>query len=125
MEKMFSKKHYWIINDGDTVRIGFTDFLQEKLGAIMFINLPEKGSLITKGEVFGDVESQKTVMDLEAPVSGEVMEVNNSIIDEPYRINEQPYENWLIKVKADSIPDSLIDEDSYNKFISKPWMQNH
>ncbi len=125
MEKKYSKKHLWIEMDGETAIIGISDFLQEKLGDIMFINLPEPGEQVKIDERFGDVESKKTVMDMESIVSGEVMKVNEDVVDEPYLINDAPNESWLIKVKADEVADNLMDEAAYAKHISQPWMQSH
>jgi len=113
IERLFSKKHIWIEIDGNIASIGITDFLQDKLGAIIFINLPETGELIKKGEPFGDIESKKLVMDLEAPVAGEVVEINRDLQDEPYLINEEPFESWFIKVRYESIPGDLITEEVY------------
>ncbi|SDW87275.1 glycine cleavage system H protein [Lachnospiraceae bacterium KHCPX20] len=124
-ERLYSNKHTWVLQDGDYATIGITDFLQEKLGAIMFINLPEVGEKLIVGKQFGDIESKKTVMDLEAPINGDVVEVNDELDDEPDMINEAPYDSWFIKVKIDSIPDDLLNEDEYQKKISQPWMQNH
>ncbi len=116
--RLFSKRHIWIETDGNTASIGITDFLQDKLGAIIFINLPETGGTIKKGEPFGDIESKKLVMDLEAPVDGEVVEINSTLQDEPYLINEEPFESWFIKVRVESIPDDLITEEAYNERIT-------
>lgn len=123
--RLFSKKHLWVLQDGETARIGLSDFLQEKLGAIMFVNLPEIGGIINAGETFGDIESKKTVMDMEAPLSGEVIGVNKTLEDEPERINDEPDEAWLIEVRVSSLADDLMDEKAYSNRISQPWMQNH
>lgn len=123
--RLFSKKHLWVLQDGETAKIGLSDFLQEKLGAIMFVNLPEIGGIINAGETFGDIESKKTVMDMEAPLSGEVIGVNETLEDEPERINDEPDEAWLIEVRVSSLADDLMDEEAYSNRISQPWMQNH
>lgn len=125
MEKKYSKKHLWIAEEGDMVTIGITDFLQEKLGDIMFVNLPDVGEKVTVDERFGDVESKKAVVDLDSIVSGEVIEVNDDVIDEPYLINDAPYESWLIKVKYLDVANNLMDEDAYQNHISQPWMQSN
>lgn len=124
-DRLFSKKHLWVLQEGEMARIGLTDFLQEKLGAIMFVNLPGAGEALTVGEVFGDVESKKTVMELEAPLSGEVVSVNETVEDEPDMINEHPHDAWLVEVKVSSMPDDLMDEDTYHRRIEQPWMQKH
>ena len=125
MERKYSKKHLWVEFDGNEATIGITDFLQEKLGDIMFVNLPEPGEQVKIDERFGDIESKKTVMDMESIVSGEVLKINEDVLDEPYLINEAPDDSWLIKVKVDEVSDSLLDEETYTKHISQPWMQSH
>lgn len=124
-ERLYSKKHIWVLNDGDTATIGVTDFLQEKLGAIMFLNLPKAGESLAVGERFGDIESKKTVMDLEAPIGGEIVEVNEELTDEPDVINDAPLESWFVRVKVTSIPDDLLTEVEYEERIRQPWMQSH
>lgn len=123
-ERLFSKKHLWVLQDGDIAIIGITDFLQEKLGDIMFLNLPEKGKKLAVGETFGDIESKKTVMDLETPISGEVIEVNESLEDEPDVINDAPFESWLIKVRVEAVSEELMAKKDYQERIQQPWMQS-
>lgn len=123
-EKLFSKKHLWILREGEIATIGITGFLQEKLGDIMFLNLPEVGEKLSAGEVFGDIESKKTVMDLELPISGEVIEVNETLVDEPDVIGDNPLEAWFIKVKVEVVPEELMSEMDYEERIRLPWMQN-
>ncbi len=125
MYRKYSKNHLWIETEGDIATIGITDFLQEKLGDIMFINLPELGEKVSIDKRFGDVESKKTVMDLESIVSGEVVEVNEDVKEEPYLINDAPDESWLIKVKVEEIANNLLDDETYKNHISQPWMQSH
>ena len=124
-ERLFSKKHIWVLRDGDHVSIGLTDFIQKKLGPIMFLNLPQEGDKLSAGSSFGEVESKKTVLELESPVSGVVIETNEDLEDEPDAINENPNDSWLIKVKIDSLQDDLLNQEGYNKHISQPWMQDH
>ncbi len=125
MDRQYSKKHLWVEMDGDIATIGVTDFLQEKLGDIMFINLPELGEKVSIDKRFGDVESKKTVMDLESMISGEVVEVNEDVKDEPYLINDAPNESWLIKVKLEKVADNLLNDEAYNNHVSQPWMKLH
>ncbi len=99
--------------DGDTATLGITDHAQEKLGGIMFVNLPEVGEKVRTGQRFGDVESIKTVSDLISPVDGEVLLVNENVEDDPELINEDAYGNWLIKVKLESGAENLLDEAEY------------
>lgn len=113
-DRKYSENHIWVLKDGDTASLGITDHAQEKLGGIMFINLPDVGDVVKEGQRFGDVESIKTVSDLISPVSGEVIEVNEEAADDPELINEDPYANWLIKVKLESTAAGLMDEKEYD-----------
>ena len=112
-ERLFSRYHIWVLKEGDTGVLGMTDNAQEKLQSIMFVNLPDPGERIYAGKRFGDIESIKTVSDLIAPVSGEVTEVNEELIDSPELLNDAPYDNWLIKIKDVSSLEELMDEESY------------
>ncbi len=101
----FTKQHEWIspVDEKDqTVLVGISDFAQSQLGDVVFVELPEKGSALKKGEAFGVVESIKSVSDLYAPVSGEVVGINEALSERPEQINEGPYDSWIIKVKLDN-----------------------
>ena len=111
--KLFSKNHIWMLQIEDTVKLGVSDHAQKKLGNVMFLNLPDVGDEVLIGQRFGDIESIKTVSDLISPVDGEVVAVNEELIDEPERINEAPYKSWFIEVKVSSIEDGLMDENTY------------
>lgn len=111
---LFSNKHIWIDDKGDTALLGITDHAQSRLGAIMFINLPDIGERVECNERFGDIESVKTVSDLISPVSGEVVSVNEELMDEPESINEAPFKSWFVEVKVESRIDDLMDEKTYN-----------
>ena len=119
-ERLFSKHHIWVLKEGDTGILGITDHAQEKLKSIMFVNLPDTGDMISDGKRFGDIESIKTVSDLIAPVSGEVTDVNEELIDSPELLNDAPYDNWLIKVKNISSLEDLMDEETYLKSKDDP-----
>jgi len=96
----YTKEHEWILVDGDIATIGITDYAQQELGDIVFVELPEVGSEFASMESFGVIEAVKTVADLFAPVSGKVVEVNNTLIDKPDLINSNPYgEGWIIKIE--------------------------
>ena len=118
----YTKEHEWTRLEDDLVVIGITDYAQDALGEIVYIELPSEGDEITKGNPFGAVESTKSVSDLYAPVSGEVVEVNETLLDSPEAINEDPYgEGWMIKVKpydAGELQD-LMDSDEYSEFVEK------
>jgi glycine cleavage system H protein len=99
-ELKYTNDHEWIMEEGDMLVIGISDYAQDSLGEIVYIELPSEGDEITKGDPFGAVESTKAVSDLYAPVSGDVMEVNEALLDAPETINEDPYgKGWMIKVK--------------------------
>jgi glycine cleavage system H protein len=121
-ELKYTDEHEWARIEEDLVVIGITDYAQDALGEIVYIELPSEGDEITKGDSFGGVESTKSVSDLYAPVSGEVVEVNESLLDSPESINEDPYgDGWLIKVKlhdSDEL-DDLMDSEQYSEFIEK------
>lgn len=112
----FSKNHLWLKTDRNTAEIGLTDYAAEKLGNIVFVNLPDVGEGLSAGERFGDVESVKTVSDLISPVDGEVIEVNEALLDEPEIISENPSEVWLIKARVENIPDGLMTAEEYDSF---------
>jgi glycine cleavage system H protein len=96
----YTSEHEWAREEGENIVIGITDYAQEALGELVYIELPSEGDEINKGDAFGAVESTKSVSDLFAPLSGEVVEVNEALLDSPELINEDPYgEGWMIKVK--------------------------
>ena len=94
----YSKSHEWVLEEDGVFTIGLTDYAQDALGDIVFINLPEEGDSVTAGEAFSDVESVKAVSDVFSPVTGTVTAVNEALLDDPAQVNEAPYEAWLIKV---------------------------
>ncbi|MBE5902329.1 MAG: glycine cleavage system protein GcvH [Lachnospiraceae bacterium] len=115
-ELKFSKSHEWVKEEGDVMVIGLTDFAQSELGDLVFVNLPEEGDEVEAGEAFGDVESVKAVSDVFSPVSGEVCEINEDLLDNPAAINEDAYGAWLIKVKNVTDTEELMDAAEYDKF---------
>lgn len=117
-ELKYTKSHEWVKEEDGLYVIGLTDFAQEALGDIVFINMPEEGDDVASGESFADVESVKAVSDVFSPVSGTVAEVNEGLIDEPALINQEPYEQWLIKVKDVSDTEELMDAAAYEEFCA-------
>ena len=109
----YSKSHEWVRMDGDVAVIGISDFAQDALGDVVFVNLPAVGDEVTAGESFGDVESVKAVSDLISPVSGVVLEVNEELEDSPENLNEDPYGAWIIKVEQVSGEEELLDAAAY------------
>ena len=117
----YTNEHEWIRVDGNTGAIGITDFAQQQLGDVVYVELPEVGSTITAGQVFGTIESVKAVSELFAPVTGEVVETNSSLKDRPDHVNSKPHETWMIKVKVANPGDlkSLMDSAAYEQLIQK------
>ena len=110
----YTKEHEWLSVDDGIATVGITAFAAESLGDIVFVQLPEAGSTVTAGEVFGEVESTKSVSELYAPVSGEVVEVNGTTSDTPEVINSDPYtEGWLLKVRLTGDVPDLLDAAAY------------
>jgi glycine cleavage system H protein len=117
----YTKEHEWVRVDGATGVVGITDFAQQQLGDVVYVELPEVGSTITAGQVFGTIESVKAVSELFAPVSGEVTEVNTSLKDRPDYVNSKPHETWMVKVKMNNTGDiaSLMDAGAYESLIQQ------
>ena len=118
----FSKEHEWIKLEGDTATIGITKHATEMLGDIVFVELPEKGSSVEKDGNAGVVESTKAASDVYTPVSGEVIECNQTIVDDPSKINLDPENQaWFfkLKIKDNSEMNSLMNKEEYNKFVKE------
>ena len=114
----YSKDWMWIRLDKDKVRIGLTDYAQQQLNELVFAELPEVGDDIIQGEPYGTVESVKSVSDLIAPVSGNIVEVNEQVVDSPELINEDPYnEGWLITVKPINLEEEIKKLMNFNKAV--------
>jgi glycine cleavage system H protein len=111
----YSDEHEWVALTGDVATVGITDFAADALGDIVFVELPAVGTEISRGDVFGEAESTKSVSELYAPVAGTVAEVNQAVVDDPALLNSSPFEDaWLIKVTvADGATDGLLDRDAY------------
>jgi glycine cleavage system H protein len=121
-ELRYTEEHEWIAaRGGDSMRVGITEYAQDQLGDVVFVDLPEVGKQVSAGEVFGEVESTKSVSELFAPLDGEVVAVNEAVSESPELINSDPYgEGWLIELKpADgSSTDSLLDAEAYQRLTS-------
>ena len=116
---MYTKTHEWVLlNDDGTALVGITDYAQDQLGDLVFVNLPEPGDMVTAGESFADVESVNAVSDVLSPVTGEVEEINEILADEPQRMNQEPYESWFIKVREITDRAELMDADAYQAFVA-------
>ena len=111
----YTKDHEWIRLAGEIAEIGITDYAQDQLGDVIFVELPDPGRQITAGEAFGSIESVKAVSELFAPISGEVIEVNPALKDHPDAVNAKPHETWMIKVRSSNPQEiaSLLDSAQY------------
>ncbi len=112
-ELKYAKSHEWVKLEDGTATIGLTDYAQNALGDLVFVNLPEEGDEVTAGEAFGDVESVKAVSDVFSPVSGVVCAINEDLLDAPESINQDPYGAWFIKVENVGETEELLDADAY------------
>jgi glycine cleavage system H protein len=112
---LYSETHEWIQVEKDFSLIGISDYAQESLGSIVFVDLPSVGDVFDKEEIFGAVESVKSASDLYAPVKIEILEINEKLADAPELLNEAPFDNWLLKVKVldDKGLDDLLKDDQY------------
>ena len=114
---LYSKSHEWVKEEGEEMVIGLTDYAQSELGDLVFVNLPEEGDELAVGEAFADVESVKAVSDVYAPVAGTVSEINEELLDAPEKINEAPYEAWLVRVKDVTEKEALLSAEEYQAFV--------
>lgn len=122
----YSKDHEWAQVDENIVTVGITEFAQDSLGEIVYVELPEEGQKVTQGEPFGVVESVKAVSDLYAPVSGTVIEINTPLTDDPSILNDDPInDGWLIRIEMDSEKElaSLMRAPDYKKLIAEAQKQ--
>jgi len=127
IELRYTKEHEWVRAEGDIVTIGITDYAQDQLGDIVYLDLPAIGASLTRDDKLGEIESIKVVSDIFAPVSGEVLEVNQEAVDEPEAVNEEPYgKGWLIKVRlSDSSEfDALLTNEAYDELIVREMEEN-
>ena len=118
-ELKYTKDHEWMVMEGDTAVIGISDFAQDALGDVVFINLPEVGDTVTAGESFGDVESVKAVSDVNSPVTGVIVAVNEDLADSPENLNSDPYGSWIIKVEKITATEELLDAAAYEAFCAE------
>ncbi len=109
----YTKSHEWLRMEGDIAVVGISDYAQDALGDVVFVNLPQEGDETTAGESFGDVESVKAVSELICPVSGTVCAVNEDLLDAPELLNQDPYAAWIIKVENVSETEELLEADEY------------
>lgn len=116
----YTTEHEWIAVDGDVATVGITDFAADKLGDVVFVELPDVGGSVTGGTVVGEIESTKSVGELYAPVDGEVVETNQTVVDDPSLVNSDPFgEGWLVKVRFAALPDGLLDRAAYTALVGE------
>lgn len=114
---LYTESHEWVkFTDETTALVGLTDFAQNSLGGLVFINLPSEGDGITAGESLGDVESVKAVSDIYSPLTGKVKRVNGEVIDNPALINDDPYAAWLVEAEAVTEKEKLMSPSEYEKY---------
>ena len=110
----YTAEHEWIAFDGDVATVGITDYAAEKLGDVVFVELPAVGTSVTAGETCGEIESTKSVGELYAPLTGEVVEINDAVVDDPSSVNAGAFDAWLVKIRVDGSPaGDLLDRDAY------------
>ena len=117
----YSEDHEWLKVEGDEAVVGITDYAQDSLGDVVFVELPAVGRILTEGEAFGVVESVKAVSDIYSPVAGEIVAINDALADGPDAINTAPYEGgWMVRIRLSSPPDEtkLMDADAYAAFTA-------
>jgi len=118
----YTRTHEWVRVEGDTAVVGVTDFAQSELGDITYLELPQVGTAVKQGDSMGVIESVKAASDIYAPVSGEVVEANQAVVEKPELVNQSPYdEAWLVKIKL-SAPEELeklMDAEAYRKFLAE------
>ena len=116
-DRKYTKSHEWVREENGVFEIGLTDYAQSKLGDLVFVNLPQEGDPVTVEEAFADVESVKAVSDVYSPVSGTVSEVNEELLDAPEKINESPYDAWLVRVTEVTEQEDLMTAEEYQAFV--------
>jgi glycine cleavage system H protein len=121
-DRVYSKEHEWVVVDGDVATIGISDFAQDQLGEVVYVDMPSEGDALKSGDSFGEIESVKSVSELFAPVSGEIVEVNSSLGDTPEIVNSDPHgAGWMIKIRLDDAGelDALLSAEDYDAFITE------
>ena len=114
---LYSEDHEWVLVEGDVALVGITDYAQNELGDLVFVNLPEEGDEMVAGEAFADVESVKAVSDVLSPVDGTVAEINEELLDSPEKINEGAFDAWFAKVSGFSGEGELMDAAAYKAYV--------
>ena len=118
-DRKYSKEHEWVIIAGDEAKIGITDYAQEQLGEVVYVELPEVGRTLKQGEIFGTIESVKAVSELFCPISGEVTAVNTALVDQPEPVNAAPHDTWIVTLKVSDVSEGagLLDGAGYTALL--------
>jgi glycine cleavage system H protein len=119
-DRLYSREHEWVKVDDDTCVIGITEFAQQELGEVVFVELPEVGQVFNTDDELGTIESVKAVAEVFTPVAGEIIEVNDAVVDDPELLNEDPQgEGWLVKIRFSSAADlkSLMNAEAYEEYV--------
>ncbi|MCU1405951.1 MAG: Glycine cleavage system protein [Glaciihabitans sp.] len=115
----YTAEHEWVLVEGSTATVGITDYAADKLGDVVYVDLPEVGSDVASGTVVGEIESTKSVGELFAPINGTVLEANEAVVETPELVNSDPFgEGWLIKVSFESLP-TLLSFDEYSALVAE------
>ena len=117
---LYSREHEWVKVEGDVCVVGITEFAQQELGEVVFVELPETGQVFNSGDELGTIESVKAVAEVYTPVAGEVLEINDAVIEDPELLNEDPHgEGWLVRVRFSSASDlkELMDAEKYEEYV--------
>jgi len=118
-DRKYTREHEWVLEEGDEVTVGITDYASEELGDIVYLDLPEEGATVTAGESLGSIETVKAVEEIYAPVSGEISEVNAELTDAPEKVNDSPFDDgWLVKIKEASDFVELMSSDEYDGMVN-------
>jgi len=118
----YTKEHEWARTEGNIITVGITDYAQDSLGDVVYLELPAEGTTVTKDETFGVIESVKAVSDLYSPITGTVIEVNDALVDNPEVINDDPYgDAWILKVEMNAPAEfaELLTADEYKKYVEE------
>lgn len=115
----YTDDHEWVTAEGDTLKVGITDYAQDQMGDVVFVEVPEVGDELSKGDEFGTIESVKAVSELYSPISGEVVAVNEDLADDPELVNKDPYKNWLVEIKPSdpSELEGLLTLEAYKEIL--------
>ena len=121
-ECLYTKEHEWVLRDGDEIVVGITDFAQQELGDIVYVDMGDPGREVAAGEAIGDIESVKAVAQVYAPVGGIVTAINEALADSPEKVNQDPFgEGWLVRMKPTDPGelDGLMDHEAYRRFLDE------